>query len=166
MPSIPRLGYRNLPLLLLQAREALMAHHRPALREHGLSDQQWRVLRVLHAHADGLETGRLAEQAYLLGPSLTGMLARMQKSGLVTRQRDSEDARRSVVRATALGLALVEALSDSITAQYHDLEQHLGRAGLAALYASLDRLIALPPRGTGEASETSDACAAEAALEN
>ena len=51
--------HRNLPRLLLQAREAVMAHTRPSLREHGLSDQQWRVLRVLgeHAHCtEGVET--------------------------------------------------------------------------------------------------------------
>ena len=41
--------HRNLPRLLLQAREAVMTHTRPSLREHGLSDQQWRVLRVLGA---------------------------------------------------------------------------------------------------------------------
>ncbi len=33
--------HRNLPRLLLQAREAVMAHRRPALRAHALSDQQW-----------------------------------------------------------------------------------------------------------------------------
>ena len=58
--------HRNLPLLLLKAREALMQNRRPALRAHGLSDQQWRVLRVLAepAHADGLDTGTLAREAH------------------------------------------------------------------------------------------------------
>src|SRR3990167_10810065 len=37
--------HRNLPRLLLEAREAVMQHTRPSLREHGLSDQQWRVER-------------------------------------------------------------------------------------------------------------------------
>lgn len=151
MPTTSRLSYRNLPLLLLQAREALMQHRRPALRARGLSDQQWRVLRVLGAHMDGLETGRLAEQAFLLGPSLTGMLARMEKSGLVVRERSSEDARCSVVRATALGRALAEALSDSIEAQYQDLAGHFGVERLAQLYALLDDLIALPPHAAGAA---------------
>ena len=41
------LKHRNLPSLLLQARESIMGHTRPFLRSHGLSDQQWRVLRVL-----------------------------------------------------------------------------------------------------------------------
>ncbi|HOB67622.1 MAG TPA: homoprotocatechuate degradation operon regulator HpaR, partial [Ottowia sp.] len=72
MPRHPPFVHRNLPLLLLKARESLMQSRRPALRGHGLSDQQWRVLRVLAdpAHASGLDTGRLAREAHLLGPSL------------------------------------------------------------------------------------------------
>ena len=46
--------HRNLPRLLLQAREAVMAHTRPSLREHTLSDQQWRVLRVLGRGSEGV----------------------------------------------------------------------------------------------------------------
>lgn len=157
MPATSHLSYRNLPLLLLQAREALMQHRRPALRARGLSDQQWRVLRVLRAHADGLETGRLAEQAFLLGPSLTGMLVRMERSGLVTRARSSEDARCSVVQATAQGRRLADALSESIEAQYDDLAGHVGHERLAQLYALLDELIALPPHDSAE-----DAAAEEA----
>lgn len=145
MPTERSLNYRNLPLLLLQAREALMQHRRPALRVRGLSDQQWRVLRVLCAHADGLETGRLAEQAFILGPSLTGMLARMEKSGLITRMRSSGDARCSVVQATATGRALADSLAPAIEMQYQDLAGHLGAQRLAQLYALLDELIALPP---------------------
>ncbi len=145
MPRRSPFTHRNLPLLLLQAREAVMQHRRPSLREHGLSDQQWRVLRVLaeHAGAGGLDTGRVAQQAFILGPSLTGMLARMERDGLITRQRSDEDARRSVVSATAAGLALADALSQAIEADYLDLEAHLGKTKLAQLYRLLDELIAL-----------------------
>ena len=138
--------HRNLPRLLLQAREAVMAHTRPSLREHELSDQQWRVLRVLgeHAHeAAGIETGRVAREAYLLGPSLTGVLARMERDGLIARERCPQDARRTVVRATALGLQKVQALSQTIEAHYSWMEQQLGKPKLGQLYALLDELIAL-----------------------
>jgi homoprotocatechuate degradation regulator HpaR len=116
------------------------------LREHGLSDQQWRVLRVLGEHADepgGIETGRVAREAYLLGPSLTGVLARMERDGLIERQRCPQDARRSVVRATADGLAKVQALSQTIEAHYVWMEQQLGKTKLSALYGLLDQVIAL-----------------------
>lgn len=135
-------AHRNLPRLLLQAREAVMAHTRPSLREHGLSDQQWRVLRVLGEHGT-VETGRVAREAYILGPSLTGVLARMERDGLVRRERDPEDQRRTVVEATAKGRRLVEKLSHAIEAHYQWLEKSLGRQKLVELYALLDQLIEL-----------------------
>ncbi|MCU0763735.1 MAG: homoprotocatechuate degradation operon regulator HpaR [Hydrogenophaga sp.] len=138
--------HRNLPRLLLEAREAVMQHTRPSLRGHGLSDQQWRVLRVLGEHAGdsgGVETGRVAREAFLLGPSLTGVLTRMERDGLIERSRCPEDARRTVVRATAEGLRLVGALSSTIEAHYAWMEARLGKARLAQLYALLDDVIAL-----------------------
>lgn len=123
-----------------------MAHTRPSLRDHGLSDQQWRVLRVLGEHAEeaeGIETGRVAREAFLLGPSLTGVLARMERDALITRARCPQDARRTVVRATEAGLAKVQALSQTIEAHYAWMEQQLGKAHLTALYELLDGVIAL-----------------------
>jgi homoprotocatechuate degradation regulator HpaR len=134
--------HRNLPRLLLQARESVMAHTRPSLRQHGLSDQQWRVLRVLGEHGT-VETGRVAREAYILGPSLTGVLARMERDGLVRRSRDPADQRRTVVEATPKGLKLVERLSHTIEDHYQWLEQSLGKQKLGELYELLDQLIAL-----------------------
>ena len=134
--------HRNLPRLLLQARETVMAHTRPSLREHGLSDQQWRVLRVLGEHGT-VETGRVAREAYILGPSLTGVLARMERDGLVRRERDPGDQRRTVVEATAKGRKMVERLSHTVESHYQWLEKSLGKQKLAQLYGLLDELIAL-----------------------
>jgi homoprotocatechuate degradation regulator HpaR len=151
-------AHRNLPRLLLEAREAVMLHTRPSLREHGLSDQQWRVLRVLGEHAHergGVETGRVATEAFLLGPSLSGVLTRMERDGLIERQRCTQDARRTVVRATATGLAKVQALSQTIEAHYNWMAEHLGSSQLTALYDLLDQLIALEvPGGHPQKSDT------------
>jgi homoprotocatechuate degradation regulator HpaR len=148
--------HRNLPRLLLQAREAVMTHTRPSLREHGLSDQQWRVLRVLgeNAHcAEGVETGRVAREAFLLGPSLTGVLTRMARDGLIERRRCPQDARRTVVRATALGLSKVAKLSEAIEAHYAFMESELGKQKLAQLYQLLDAVIQLETLSTELNSE-------------
>lgn len=157
MPRATPFVHRNLPRLLLQAREAVMAHTRPSLREQGLSDQQWRVLRVLGEHAadpGGVETGRVAREAFLLGPSLTGVLTRMERDGLIHRSRCPDDARRTVVRATAQGLALVDTLSQTIEAHYAWVESQLGKAALSRLYALLDELIALEqPADRADADE-------------
>ena len=138
----PTFVHRNLPRLLLQARESVMAHTRPSLREHGLSDQQWRVLRVLGEHGT-VETGRVAREAFILGPSLTGVLARMERDGLVRRTRDPADQRRSVVEATPRGLKLVQKLSLTIEAHYGWMEKSLGKQKLTELYLLLDDVIEL-----------------------
>ena len=148
--------HRNLPRLLLQAREAVMTHTRPSLREHGLSDQQWRVLRVLGENAhfeEGVETGRVAREAFLLGPSLTGVLTRMARDGLIERRRCPQDARRTVVRATALGLSKVAQLSEAIEAHYAFMESELGKQKLAQLYQLLDAVIELETLSTELNSE-------------
>jgi homoprotocatechuate degradation regulator HpaR len=134
--------HRNLPRLLLQAREAVMTHTRPSLRQHALSDQQWRVLRVLGEHGT-VETGRVAREAFILGPSLTGVLARMERDGLVERERDPQDQRRTVVKATARGRLLVRKLSTTIEDHYQRLELTMGKDKLARLYTLLDELIAM-----------------------
>lgn len=134
--------HRNLPRLLLQARETVMLQTRPSLREHGLSDQQWRVLRVLGEHGS-MDTGRVAREAYILGPSLTGVLSRMERDGLITRARDAEDQRRTVVSATAKGRKMVGKLAKAIEDHYDWMEKSLGQQKLGQLYKLLDEVIQL-----------------------
>ena len=141
MPT-PAFTHRNLPGLLLQAREAAMGHFRPGLRGQGLTDQQWRVLRELSAQGE-LDTGSIAIATQLLGPSLTGVLTRMERNGLVSRWRDQTDARRSVVQITGLGQTRVQQLSATIEAHYAAIEATLGKDHLMQLYALLDALIAM-----------------------
>src|SRR3954467_14591331 len=64
---------RSLPMSLLRAREAVMRQFRPSLREHGLTEQQWRILRALAA-IDSIEVTELARTAFVLGPSLSHIL--------------------------------------------------------------------------------------------
>jgi homoprotocatechuate degradation regulator HpaR len=136
-------AHRNLPRLLLQASEAVLVHFRPGLREHGLTDQQWRVLRVL-AETSECDVSTIAQGAYLLGPSLSGVLTRMERDGLILRAADRQDARRQVIRASAKGKRMVAKLAESIEAHYVSMEATLGKARLMQLYALLDEVIAMP----------------------
>jgi homoprotocatechuate degradation regulator HpaR len=135
-----------------------MGHFRPNLREHGLTDQQWRVLRVL-GERGATDAGTIAAEAYLLGPSLTGVLVRMERDGLVKRSRDAADARRTRVLATAKGKRLVQKLAESIEAHYAAMEQALGKAQLAQLYGLLDAVIASNTEGSNGRAEALEALA-------
>ena len=64
----------SLPLALLRTREAVMARFRPHVARHGVTEQQWRVIRVLAAADEALEAGTIAERACIMPPSLSRIL--------------------------------------------------------------------------------------------
>ncbi len=141
MPT--RFSRPNLPTLLLRARESVLRYFRPDLRRHGLTDQKWRVLRALEAH-ETLEIGQIAEQCVIVGPSLTGVLERMERDHLVLRVRSAADQRRVLVTLQPAGRRLVEQLKDGIEARYALIEQHVGDASLERLFDVLTALAQLP----------------------
>jgi DNA-binding MarR family transcriptional regulator len=81
------------------------------------------------------------------------VLTRMERDGLITRNRCPQDARRTVVRATPTGLKLVRKLSQAIESHYQWMEAQLGQQRLAQLYDLLDDVIALEAPGGVEADE-------------
>ena len=141
MPS-KKLAYRNLPQLFLKAREELLCHFRPIISHFGLTEQQWRILRTLD-EKEQLEPRDICELCHILSPSLTGVLARMETIGLVTRARIPEDQRRVIVRLTPKSERLVAELGPLIVAQYKIIEQALGPELIRQLYAVMDQLIAV-----------------------
>ena len=138
MPHAP--SRRNLALLLLRSREGVMAHFRAILNQHGLTEQQWRVLRALLDDSP-LEPRQICERCQLLSASATGVLARMEELGLVRRERMAEDQRRLRVSITPKARALARRIAPLVDAQYGALEQRIGGELLGEVYATLDRLL-------------------------
>ena len=81
---LPRNTRRSVPIMLLRARAGVMSRLRPILARHGLSEQQWRVLRVL-GEVENREAREVCERACILAPSLTRILKIIEDRGLVTR---------------------------------------------------------------------------------
>ena len=136
--------HRNLPQLLLRAREELLRHFRPILTHYGVTEQQWRILRVISEHGQ-LEPREICELCQILSPSLSGVLARMQDLGWVTRTRMDEDQRRQLVRLTSQAEQLVSTIAPLIAKQYRHIEQAYGQQLIADTYATLDRFFAAQP---------------------
>lgn len=98
---------RSLPIALIRAREGVMAPIREMLSETGITEQQWRVLRVL-SEFGRMDTKTLADRASLLIPSLTRMATTLRQKGLITQTRDDTDRRRQFVEITPAGQAIIE----------------------------------------------------------
>ncbi len=134
--------HRNLPLLLLQAREGVMARFRPILNAHGVTEQQWRILRAL-LEGGPMEPRQIGQVCRISSPSLAGVLARMDDLGLVQRARLPQDQRRVMVALTDRSTALAAAMAPEIEAAYAAIEAHIGGAFIARFYGALDELIGL-----------------------
>lgn len=139
-PAAPPLPHRNLPLLLLQAREAVLAQFRPILQAHRLTEQQWRILRTL-VEQGPLEPREIVQRCGISSPSLAGVLARMAGQRLVTRRPLASDRRRQVVAAGSVGRRLAARMAPQIESAYQALEARLGPPFVARIYADMDRLI-------------------------
>ena len=91
----------------MRAREGVMGPIREMLIETGITEQQWRVLRVLSEHGM-LDTTTLADRASLLFPSLTRIAAKMRDKGLITQTRDEGDRRRQLIEITEAGQKIID----------------------------------------------------------
>ena len=98
---------RSLPIALIRAREGVMAPIRKMLAETGITEQQWRVLRVL-AEYGAMDTKTLANRSSLLLPSLTRIIATLRDKGFVSQTRDEKDRRRQFIAITADGQKIID----------------------------------------------------------
>lgn len=130
----------SLPMALLSAREAAMRLFRPTLADHGLTEQQWRVLRALTAEDEPIEVGPLADRTSLLAPSLTRILVNLEERSLIAREVAAHDQRRSVISLTSAGEALVASVAPESEAQYAEIERRFGTARLRSLIHELHEL--------------------------
>jgi homoprotocatechuate degradation regulator HpaR len=149
---------RSLPMSLLRAREAVMRQFRPSLRNHGLTEQQWRILRALTA-VEAIEVTELAHVAFLLGPSLSRILRDLEARHLIERRVAKADLRRAVVSISAKGLKLIEAVAPSSEAIYAAMTRRYGARKLAELQDMLHALehsLAGLPSDGDEAADAAD----------
>ena len=126
----------SLPMELLKAREAAMSRFRPMLRSHGLTEQQWRVIRALADYQE-IDASELARRSFLLAPSLTRILQFLEGEKLVKRSSDANDQRRYVFVLTRKGRRVYDDVGPDSEALYSDIEQAFGAHKLQALYGLL-----------------------------
>ena len=139
MPATLRPTSRSLPIALLAAREAVMTRFRPLLASHRVTEQQWRVIRVL-AESGPLDATQLSTRCCILRPSMTLILRTLEARKLVSRKRNAHDGRRLVLEATPKALALIRKVAPESNKIYQALEKEFGRKRLERLLDILEDL--------------------------
>ena len=137
---------RSLPIALLRAREAVMAPIREMLADAGVTEQQWRVLRVLEEIGPA-QVSRVAREASLLAPSLTRIAQTLAEKGLVTRNASGSDGRRFMLAISNAGQALLARYREQSNRIAEDLRTRFGPEKVELLLDLLNELDTLDKRG-------------------
>ena len=117
-------------------------------REHGLTPSQYNVLRILRGEGGPLPILEVADRMVAAAPGITGLIDRLERQGLVRRERSEADRRVILACVTPRGLALLEDLEAPVDALHRRLLGHLAPTELRTLIRLLAKA-RKPPEPTG-----------------
>ncbi|MDR0219453.1 MAG: homoprotocatechuate degradation operon regulator HpaR [Enterobacteriaceae bacterium] len=147
--------HESLTIALIQARETTMSFFRPILKSYNLTEQQWRIIRVL-ASSRSIDFHDLANLTCILRPSLTGILTRMERDGLIFRLKPMSDQRKLYVSLTPAGQELYEQAKEEVIEGYKAIEAAFSSEKLVQLLKLLDELIAIGSYSQNDTDENEE----------
>jgi len=128
--------------LLAKASQQVTRRAKALLAPHGVTPAQYAVLRVL-AHGEQLSGADLAARLALDSASITGLIDRMDRQGLVTRRPDTRDRRIQWITPTAQAIRLLPALDDAMDQLNREVAALLTPDRPDALWTDLTRIARL-----------------------
>jgi homoprotocatechuate degradation regulator HpaR len=132
---------QSLAAIVLGAKESVIAPMRPKLREHDITEPQWRVMRVLNDRG-ATDATCLSDVSLLHGPSVTRILRDLEQRKLVVREPDANDGRRSLVALTPEGRRIVKIISRDVLRVMRKYAERFGAQRLERLTEELRALSA------------------------
>ena len=109
------------------------------LREYNLTNSQYNVLRILRGEGQPLPSLEIADRMIRVVPAITGLIDRLEKQGLVKRNRSSDDRRVVYVTITGKALRILKKIDRPLEKLHQDLLGHLTRKELAELIRLLEK---------------------------
>ncbi|MFT5085118.1 MAG: homoprotocatechuate degradation regulator HpaR [Lentisphaeria bacterium] len=94
--------------------------------EYNLTEQQWRTVRVLFNLGE-VSAHELAEKSFILGPSLSRILAHLTSSGIIVRKISKKDQRVQNIRLSAKGKRLHDKVQSKAVLRYQRYTKGLGQ---------------------------------------
>jgi len=126
---------------LVKAADTLSLNADQLFKASGLSGTQYNVLRILRgAEPHGLACRGIADRMITHDSDITRLLDRMEKRGLITRQRQTDDRRVVKTRITPAGLSALKTLDAPVREMHVRQFQHVSAARLKTLSKILREL--------------------------
>jgi DNA-binding MarR family transcriptional regulator len=130
---------------ILKAADALGQEAEQLLKSHGLTGAQYNVLRILRgAGPGGLPCSAIGDRMISHDPDMTRLLDRMEKRGLVSRARQTDDRRVVKTCITREGLTLLKTLHHPVRDLHRRQFRHMAPARLKMLAQILEEVHSSP----------------------
>ena len=140
-PRPPAQLEERLFLALLKTADALGQEAEQLTRSASLTGTQFNVLRILRgAEPEGLACRAIGERLITHDPDITRLLDRLEKGGLITRERQKDDRRVVKARITLQGLALLKPLDQPMRDLHKRQFQHMTGARLKVLHELVEEI--------------------------
>jgi DNA-binding MarR family transcriptional regulator len=126
---------------LLKAADSLGQDAEQLVKSAGLTGAQYNVLRILRgAGPEGLACSSIGDRMISHDPDMTRLLDRMEKRGLISRERQTDDRRVIKTRITPQGLELLKTLDQPVRELHKRQFRHMPAARLKILAGLLEEL--------------------------
>jgi DNA-binding MarR family transcriptional regulator len=124
---------------LLHTADTLQRQLRTALRPYGITETQYNALRILRgAGGQPMTCSAIGERLVSQDPDITRLLDRLERQGLVRRQRDLRDRRIVLSQITAEGLAQLKKLDGIVESSVERMLEHMDTRQLRSLIVLLE----------------------------
>ena len=134
---------------LLRAAERLSQDAEQLVKEQGLTGTQYNVLRILRgSEPAGLPCKGISDRMISHDPDMTRLLDRMEKRGLITRERQLDDRRVVKTRITSEGLDILRKLDAPVQDLHRRQFRNLSGDRLKVLAAGLEEILQKTPEAT------------------
>lgn len=124
-PSEMSYAERSLAIACTRGREAIVVRFRELLKHEGLTEQQWRVMRILNDHGPMI-IADLTRLSCIHKASMSRIIASLETAGYLEKRRSSDDARASVMALSAAGLAMMQRVVPLASRIYDGIIDDLG----------------------------------------
>jgi DNA-binding MarR family transcriptional regulator len=124
---------------LLRTNELFQHRFGQLLRGYGLTQPQYNILRILRGEGRELPSLEIAERMISVVPAITNLLDKLEKRGLVERERYKRDRRVWHVHLTPGGAELLDKLDEPNLDMHKTLVGHLKTPERKQLLALLEK---------------------------
>ena len=108
-------------------------------REYDLTHAQYNVLRILRGEGKPMPCQEIGDRMIQVVPAMTGLLDRLEKQGLVQRERCTEDRRVVYVELTETARDVLKRMDDPVSELHTQLIGHLTQTELKELSRLLEK---------------------------